>query len=288
MAAAAPCAHSPIALMSREMTLRPGPVPQDLGGRPVLPGQHRLEGDSYVLRASHVAFHYRRGEGLVVERTGAGPDDAEELLLHGSVYAAVASLNGFMPLHASAIAAGGAVVAFTGPSGAGKSTLVAGLARLGFPLFCDDTLVLDIAGPGPVRCLPGHKRMKLWLDAAELVGAPPQGLVSADYPKYYVTATGGDVAEILSLAGLVFLEEGAAQQLVPVTGGEKIARFDDDHYTRALFDQATRHTAAERFALHARIAAQVRMARFVRPLRREDFDDSLRFLAARLLDMVAP
>lgn len=286
MVSEANSALSPIALMRREMTLRQGAVPSELGGRAIGPGQHRLDGDSYVLRAPDVAFLYRKGEGIVVERAGGRPAEAEELYLSGSIYAAVACLNGFLPLHASAVAVGGQVVAFTGPSGAGKSTLAAGLARAGFPLFCDDTLVLDPAGAGPLLGLPGHKRMKLWPDAAELVGAAPLGLVSADYRKVYVTAGGGDVETMLPMAGLVFLEDGETCALTPVTGGAKIALLDDDHYTRSLFDLATGHTAAQRFALHARIAAQVRMARFVRPLDRTRFADTITFLAQRLSDMV--
>ena len=60
---------------------------------------------------------------------------------------------------------GGEVFAFAGPSGSGKSTLIAALGQLGLPMFCDDTLVLDLGEPDIVICLPGHKRLKLTPEA---------------------------------------------------------------------------------------------------------------------------
>ncbi|MBC2664623.1 hypothetical protein H7F51_03710 [Novosphingobium flavum] len=279
-----------IDLMAREMRLRPGPVPAALGGSSVAVGKHLLRGDEFVLREPGLAFHYRKGEGVTVERQpGPADPDEEELFLNGSVYAAVAAINGLMPLHASAVAVGGKVAAFTGPAGAGKSTLVAGLSRLGLLLFCDDTLLLHFGQDGAITCLPGHKRMKLWRDAAELTESEPLERVSAAYPKVYVTPAGGDVAEPLPLGALVFLEEGAGGEapcLLPLGGGEKIARLDDDHYTRALFDAASGHGRAERFALHARIARQAAMARFVRPKDRGGFWAATRYLAENISDMV--
>jgi len=279
-----------IDLIDREMQVRPGRAPEALGGVPVGPGHYRLEGDEFLMREQGLAFHYRQGEGVSVERAPGADTSEEELFLHGTVYAAVACINGLMPLHASAVAVNGAVVAFTGPAGAGKSTTVAGLSRLGLPLYCDDTLLLHMGADGIPLCLPGHKRMKLWPDSVNLTGSTPLQEVSPSYAKYYVTPAGGDVAEPLPLAALVFLETapaGTAPRLEPVAGGEKIARLDDDHYTRDLFDRASRHSRAERFALHARIAARVAMARFIRPLDRENFWPTTRYLAENVSDMVA-
>jgi hypothetical protein len=274
-----------IEMMDREMQVRTGPVPQALGGERVEAGSHLLDGDEFVLREPGFAFYYKRGAGVTVEREGPPDPGEEELYLQGTVYAAVACLNGLMPLHASAVAVDGRVVAFTGPAGAGKSTLTAALSQLGLPLFCDDTLLVHVSDDGALTCLPGHKRMKLWPDSVELTGSAALDEVSASYAKFYVTPSGGDVAEPLPMGALVFLEAapaGTEAALIRVTGGEKIARLDDDHYTRALFDQTSAHGRAERFAFHARIAARLAMARFVRPLDREKFWATTRYLAENL------
>ncbi len=277
-----------IDLMKRETQVREGPVAPSLAGVTVQPGRHLLHGDEFLLREPGLSIHYRQGTGVTVER-GPGVDRGDEaLFLDGTVYAAIACINGLMPLHASAVVVNDRVVAFTGPSGAGKSTVVAGLTRLGFPMFCDDTLVIHVGTDGATTCLPGHKRMKLWPDAVHLTGSPALEEVSPHYPKLYVSAKGGAVSTSLPLGALVFLEDGgenSTPQLVPLTGGEKIARLEDDHYTRALFDSATRHTRPERFALQAKIAGQVRMARFIRPLDKGQFWQSTRYLAEKISDM---
>ena len=111
--------------------------------------------------------------------TSSGASDVdlseESLWLNGSVYSAIASINGLLPIHASAVAHDGRVFAFTGPAGAGKSTLVAALASRGLPMFCDDTLVLDLSDPERIICLPGHKRLKLRPGCARTDRRPAPG-----------------------------------------------------------------------------------------------------------------
>ncbi|MFC3174979.1 hypothetical protein ACFOD9_12035 [Novosphingobium bradum] len=277
---------SPVALMRREMAVRQGLVPVELDGLPVAPGHNRMSRDAFLLREPEVAFLYRRSEGVVVARGPGWTPQLEELYLNGSVCAAVASLNGLLPIHASAVVVEGRVVAFTAPAGGGKSTLAAGLAALGLPLFCDDTLVARVEPDGSLLCLPGHKRMKLWPDAVELTGSTPLEQVSADYAKFYVSTAGSAVDGPLPLGALVFLETGAEPALLPLHGGGKIARLSDDHYTRAMFCQANALDGPALFALQARIARAVPMARFVRSLDRGAFARSTGFLAEALCAMM--
>jgi hypothetical protein len=269
--------ESPITLLRRETRVSAGLVPLRLGGHEIPPEFDLLVNDEYILRTAYgLAYHYRKGEGVTVERQ-PGSDPATELLfLNGSVYAAVAAINGFLPVHASAVAHGGQVHAFTGPSGAGKSTLTAALGTRGLPLFCDDTLILDLSGPGAIRCLPGHKRLKLWPDAVELAGAAPQERIAADLEKVFAEPASGSVDEMLPLAQLVFLEEGGLgeggpMRIEPIRGAERLLRLQDDHYTQALFIAASRPNRAERFAQLSRLAVSMEMNRFVRPRDRRQF-----------------
>lgn len=273
--------------MERETRVRVGAVPGVLGGFTVEPGQHFLHGEQFILRtAAGIGFHYRRGEGIVVE-AAAGTDPRDVALwLAGSVHAAVAALNGLYPLHASAVAHEGRVYAFTGPAGAGKSTLVAALANEGFRQFADDTLLIDLAGDGPPLCLPGHKRLKLWPEALALAGVAGRGEVASDYPKQFVdppTGIGtGAATEPLPLGELVFLEVGDDPRIEKLAGGERIARLQDDHYTAQLWLAAERPDRAARFAGLAQLAGRIAMRRFVRPFEPAQFSAGIAVIAAHI------
>jgi len=268
-------------MMQRETAVQYGPVPHSLSGEPLAEMSWQMLGGAFLLRGEgQHYFLYRKGDGVTVER---GPDadvSEESLWLNGSVYAAVASLNGLLPIHASAVAFDGRVFAFSGPAGAGKSTLVAALGRHGLPLFCDDTLVLDLSDPERIVCLPGHKRLKLMPDAIGLTGAMPQEKVSKTVDKHYALPATGEVGVALPLGELIFLEEGPEPAIMPITGAERLVRLQDDHYTARLFDSARKFDRAAQFAHLARLARQIAMARFVRPLDRDRFDEAVA-LAAR-------
>lgn len=264
--------HPLVAALARETAVRYGAVPRRLGEAELAPGRCALIGDEFVLIApGGLAYHYRRGDGVTIERP-PGTDPAEEALwLNGSVYAAIASIHGLLPIHASAVAYQGAVHAFTGPSGAGKSTLVAALGARDLPMFCDDTLVLDISDPQRIVCLPGHKRLKLTPEALALTGAAAQEEVGALTGKRYAEPPGGTARGVLPLARLTFLDEGDVLACTPVTGAERFARLNDDHYTADLFAMARRADLAARFALLARLAPAIPMARLVRPRNKARF-----------------
>lgn len=272
-----------MALLDRESRVRHGLVPHELGGRDCAPGQWLISGGRFLSRCpSGYGFLYERGHGVTVERP-AVPDPAEEALwLGGSVHVAIAALNGLLPLHASAVAAGGRAYAFTGPAGAGKSTLAAALGGLGLPMMCDDTLLVDPLGPDPLVCLPGRKRLKLLDDALALSGAVAEAPVGVETGKVYARPPGGTVTVPLPLAMLIFLEDGPEPIWEPIFGAERFARLDDDHYSQAMVRAAQDEGRAGQFALRARVAGQVRMARLVRPRSPEGFAASVRLAADRI------
>lgn len=258
--------HPGPALLAAEAQVRHGPVPRELGGHPVPPGSMRMVGDTFLLRTpTGYGLFYVRGEGVTVERDPGADPNEEALWLGGSVYAAIAAINGFLPFHASAVAWNGRVFAFSGPSGAGKSTLVAALGQHGLPLFCDDTLVLDVSDPANVLCLPGHKRLKLTAEALTLTGAKAQGQVAPTVAKFYAEPAAGTLNAVLPLARLTFLEHGDQIEFAEISGAQRLARLNDDHYTAELYAWAQSDGLAARFARTAQIAGSIAMQRLTRP-----------------------
>ena len=139
-------------LMERETRVLYGPVDLELFGYALEPGHSHLEAGRFVLHTpAGLRYSYCQGEGITICRDSSADLSEEQLWLNGSVYSAIASINGLLPVHASAVAHGGQVFAFTGPSGGGKSTLIAALGQIGLPMFCDDTLVLDLTDPGRIQ-----------------------------------------------------------------------------------------------------------------------------------------
>ena len=257
--------RDPMALMRAEMRVNYGPVGDMIGDTKVEAGTWHMKGDELLLRASGLAMRYRKGHGVTIERDPVVRSSEEQLYLNGTVYAAAACINGFYPLHASAVAWNGGVHAFTGPAGAGKSTLVAALGSAGLPMFCDDTLILDLSDPAVPLALPGHKRLKLTDEALALTGAEAQEQVDDEIEKFYALPAGGDWQAPLPLRQLIFLEGGDRTETLPISGAEKIARLSDDHYTAELFLWANDMNIAHRFAAQSRLARQIAMVRLVRP-----------------------
>lgn len=271
-------------LMARETRVMRGSVSRELGGVEVPPGFERFAGGEYLLRcASGYAYHYVPGQGITIERPAKDADPDEEFLwLNGSVYAAVACLNGLYPLHASAIEIDGKVHAFTGPSGAGKSTLVSALASRGLRLFCDDTLLLDLSNGRSVIALPGHKRLKLTSHALALTGLIAEQPVGAGTGKSYAAAPRGASSDPLPLASLTMLATGDTLAWEPIDGAQRLLALDDDHDVQRLYATARGPRRAETFQNRAQIAAAVAMARLTRPMTDNTLAATVDFVLAQI------
>jgi hypothetical protein len=270
-------------MMQRETRVTFGQAPHSLSDEPLRPTSWQMDGEAFLLRGEgdHY-FYYRKGHGITIER---GPDvdlSEESLWLNGSLYSAIASINGLVPIHASAVAVDGRVFAFTGCGGAGKSTLAAALGLHGLPMFCDDTLVLDLSDPDQIICLPGHKRLKLRPDALALTRAKAEEKVSQTVDKYYAVPSGGSVTSRMPLAELIFLEDGDRIAFEPVSGGQRLAMLQDDHYTAGLLAAARRPDRRQQFEHLARLASQVAMSRFIRPRDTRYFSQGVSIAAAHV------
>ena len=229
-----------------------------------------------------VQFRYQLG-GKVHYHVPDGLQDEAELFLRGTVFGAVSWLNDLLPLHASAVEAGGRMFAFTANSGAGKSTLAAGLAERGFGHVCDDTLVLAPSNTGLVG-LPDGKSLKLWDDTLSLVSATKTASITTVPGKNYATI-GNICTEPVMLHDLIFLEEGDEVSLIPITGSEKLQLFPQAMYRNFL------HTARDDADYHAQLmvlaATNVRFWRLSRPFSANIFVQTMDAVAQALNDAVA-
>lgn len=199
-----------------------------------------------------VRFHYQLGGKVHALCSGGANRDELRLYLWGTVFGAVAWLNGFSPLHASAVANADGVIAFTGAAGSGKSTLAAALYREGMAHVCDDTLLTVSASDGPLA-LPDGKPAKLWGDALAMIGLEA-GLPIASVPGKYFTELSVPVQHAMPLRHLIFLEDGPDVSIEPVTGAAKLELLPSalyrDFIHAARADQRAHETLMLAFARH--------------------------------------
>jgi len=270
-------------MLERETRVAYGTVLHSLSEEPLPESSWQLCEDQFLLRGEgdHY-FHYERGHGVRIERGAGAAVTEESLWLNGSVYAAIASINGLFPIHASAVACDGKVFAFTAPAGGGKSTIVAALGAHGLPMFCDDTLVLDLSDPDRIMCLPGHKRLKLTPNALTLTGVEPCEKVSATVDKLYAVPRSGEIGEALPLRELIFLEEGKEPEMLAVSGADRLMLLQDDHYTARLFLTARQFSRVDQFTHLVRLARQIGVTIFRRPMDRSRFIDGVEFTARHI------
>jgi len=169
-----------------DVTIRRGAVPHELL-------DSEAEGPTWQCAGNRVLIAFPWGMRFLVEGGEriryTAPDDFGpldlRLFLLGTAWPALALQRGLLPLHASAVARGEDIYAFTAPSGNGKSTLGAALSTRGYHFFADDTLLLD---PDDVTRCYSYKDLKLWPAGAALAGLRPGGRVreTPGYDKHYV------------------------------------------------------------------------------------------------------
>jgi hypothetical protein len=126
------------------------------------------------------------GESIIwYDREDALPELVRSIVL-GPAIALALELAGFLCLHGSAVAFGGATLAFLGPKHFGKSTLATALTTAGGRLVGDDLLVVS---PGPRATVrPGVASVRLWADVA--ASLPLSTVCDKLIPGVKTTATG--------------------------------------------------------------------------------------------------
>ena len=264
-----------------ELGLHEGRVPDALGKVLASTPVYQISGEAFLLSLPMgLVFHYRRGAGTAFRRSPGVTDDEVALFFEGSVYGAIAWLNGYVPLHASAVLHEEQVYAFTGPSGEGKSTLASALGQRGMTLCSDDVLVLDLSDPGQVIALPGPARMKLWDDALALTGRSSSHAVRAGVAKYYVSDLPFAGTSPLPVRKLYFLESDAESppSIIAISGSAAFNWVRSAYYRPRLFKALAgqdRH-----FETGVRLGRSLALARFSRRRERTEFDAAVDVIAA--------
>jgi hypothetical protein len=233
-----------------------------------------------------LSFRVRDGREISIARdAGVSPADVRAYLM-GSAFGVLWHQRGLMPLHCSAIAFGGSAFAFTGASGAGKSTLAAGLSLRGLAHVCDDVGVVD-PGVAEWPIWPMPKDVKLWRDAAAMLGLSCGAPVATRVAKFYVAPPRLAGGAPLRLSALYVLHHSSepCPQIVPLHGSTQFRALLASIY-RSEWMGLVREPA-ELFRQVATLGQRLRLFRFSRPRDLGRFADCAAFLEAHMADIVA-
>lgn len=122
--------------------------------------------EGYRLRFSDIADFLVDPLGrrvTCVASPGTPPETIRHLFLD-QVIPPLLNLRGREALHASAIGIAGGACAFIGMSGQGKSTLASAFHVIGYPMLCDDCLVLK-EDPDSILVQAAYPGLRLWDDS---------------------------------------------------------------------------------------------------------------------------
>ena len=110
----------------------------------------------------------------VAPREGCSSEDMA-MAVSGAGLAMALGQRESLVLHGSCVDVGGAAVCLLGPSGTGKSTLAAALRAAGHNLISDAMTAISWSAENVPLCLPGWPKLKLWPEAAALLGWASDG-----------------------------------------------------------------------------------------------------------------
>ena len=163
------------------------------------------------------AFLVRAGREIVVDAAPRVEDRVLRLSILGPALGLLLHQRGLLVLHASVVARDGEALAFLGKNGWGKSTIAAALHAKGYDLVADDVaaIVLDRDGPS---VLPGFPQVKLWPEAATLLGETPEDLplLHPNFDKRGWRTTRGFALQARRLARVYVITAGSTPAVEPL------------------------------------------------------------------------
>jgi hypothetical protein len=261
-----PVANAKPDLIIRRAKLdRPLPTNTDRDG-----SYFRMEADEAYLFWQEVgAFLVRKGKEIIVDTFPGVEERIIRLPLLGTVLSAAISQRDLPALHGSAVAVNGQAVAFLGFRGAGKSTMAAALYSRGHSMIADDSVVLDIHGPGMPKALPSFPQFKLFPEAARAsLGDDPKKLpqLMSGFEKRGRRVVERFSPQPVPLSRLYILERGSEFGIEPIPTQERFLHLFRHSYVARIFGTSLNGAAASSHFLQcARLAGKAPVYRLKRP-----------------------
>lgn len=224
---------------------------------------------TFTLRLRGIgAFFVPNRSEIIVAPEPQAREAAIAWFVMGPCFAAVAYLNGILPLHAAAIDTPQGCIAFAGKSGSGKSTLAHAFHVQGYAVRSDDVCFIRACQGGEVMVWAGIRLLRL-------VSANGAGALKQLLPLPPLA----EPTQPVRLRAVCVLDSNVAGNEI------RIARLAGARATEQVIANAFRARIAARLGLAAdllprcaKVAAATAVYRFIRPLDFDVLPESLRRL----------
>jgi hypothetical protein len=197
---------------------------------------HVTPDEAYFFWEEFGTYLVRGGREIIVEPAVRAREGTPRQVILGVALGVLLHQRGLLTLHASAVAVDGGAVAFAGGKRMGKSTRAAALHARGYPIVADDVVAVSLSNTEEPMVLPGFPHLKLWPDAAAILGDGP-GDWAGVHPaveKRTRPALRGFSKGALPLRCIYILTDGTHQGVEPL-------------YSQGIFLELVRHSYALRF-----------------------------------------
>lgn len=209
--------HSELPLPELIPTQRPPDVVLRLGKLPASEQTGSNGGDRFRGKVEGLGmFLVQSGCEIVVDPDPEVDESVLRPLILGPILSVLLRQRGLLVLHASSFADNGEAVAFVAESGWGKSTLVEAFHAKGYSILTDD--VMGITDSEPPTVIPSFPQVKLWPDAAALIGHAPESLplLHSHTAKLAHHLTDGFIQTPLPLKRIYVLDFGDRHEIIPL------------------------------------------------------------------------
>lgn len=238
-----------------------GKTPRKLVNPPTIEKPFSIFNDlEFLYTFPNVAKYYvRNGNQIIIEPLVENENDAL-LFFYSSALAIVLFQRNLIPFHASGVKINqNKIVLFPAPSGMGKSTTALFLEKKGYPIFSDDTVLLEIID-GKCFATPSYPIMRLWQNTLQMSKYYQSNNTYELRPglkKYGIYLNENFTHTKMEVAAIVFLNNHDQElKIKPLIQKDAFIRLLDNVYGKQWINPMNKHLL--QFQLASLISQSVR------------------------------
>jgi hypothetical protein len=170
-------------------------------------------------------YYIKDGNEIIIEPLCDNHSEIH-LNIYSNCLAAILYQRNILPFHVSGVRVGEKVLLLAAPSGTGKSTTAVKLQELGYPIFTDDTAILEFQD-GICYAKASYPMARLWQNTIEVQNIFKESekkQIYGEADKYAFDFHGQFITDKLPVLAIVFIESiGSEIHIEPIQPPNRVA-----------------------------------------------------------------